>query len=324
MADFPEPPYPATTLAKGWHFDLDPERIMRSDTWDLAAEIPLCRPALLMMWFVAWQQAPCGSLPADEQVLRAKLQIPADVWPSMRDHLLRGWWQAGDGRLYHNTLIERVKEMMAKRRSDADRQALHRAKQGTESPAKSDATPKESRVTPVGLGAESSTDYRQSSPTSKTVSKASPSHPPKGGKRGKEATGGRFEEFWQAWPKSERKQDRLKCWDHWKRNSLDAEADRILADVRVKRGTKKWQDGFIEAPLVYLRGKRWEDGVEPGDGDNAGALDWRESRKGIEAKAVELGIGPWDEAKASVGQAENYLAYKARVLKAAAAAEVVH
>ena len=40
-------------------------------------------------------------------------------------------------------------------------------------------------------------------------------------------------------------------------------ADEILADVRVKRGTQKWQGGFVEAPLVYLRGKRWEDGVEP-------------------------------------------------------------
>jgi uncharacterized protein YdaU (DUF1376 family) len=85
------------------------------------------------------------------------------------------------------------------------------------------------------------------------ISKASPSHPLVWG----------FSEFWIAWPKNERKQDKAKCLDHWKRNNLSAIAEAISADVRVKRGTQKWQEGYIEAPLVYLRGKRWEDGVEP-------------------------------------------------------------
>jgi hypothetical protein len=84
---------------------------------------------------------------------------------------------------------------------------------------------------------------------------------PKGARAAK-----RFEEFWLAWPKSERKQDRVKCEEKWKREGLDACADAILADIRAKRGTRKWQeDGgkFIEAPLVYLNGRRWEDN---GDG----------------------------------------------------------
>ncbi len=79
---------------------------------------------------------------------------------------------------------------------------------------------------------------------------------PKGAKR--------FEEFWTAWPKGERKQDRAKCEEKWKRSGLDECADAILTDIRTKRGTEKWQNGFIEAPLVYLNGKRWEDGVEAG------------------------------------------------------------
>jgi uncharacterized protein YdaU (DUF1376 family) len=97
-------------------------------------------------------------------------------------------------------------------------------------------------------------------PNPKTNPKAKTPRTPR--KRG-EATGLRFEEFWLAWPKNERKQDRAKCWDHWRRNDLDKAADAILGDVRTKRGTTKWQEGFIEAPLVYLRGKRWEDGVVP-------------------------------------------------------------
>lgn len=73
----------------------------------------------------------------------------------------------------------------------------------------------------------------------------------------------RFEDFWEAWPKSERKQDKVKCAQKWRRSNLDRTADVILADIAVKRQTQKWQDGYVEAPLVYLNGKRWEDGVTP-------------------------------------------------------------
>lgn len=76
----------------------------------------------------------------------------------------------------------------------------------------------------------------------------------------------RFEEFWTAWPKGERKQDKVKCADKWRRGDFDSIAEQIFADIEVKRGTEKWQDGFIEAPLVYLNGRRWEDGVESDQG----------------------------------------------------------
>lgn len=75
----------------------------------------------------------------------------------------------------------------------------------------------------------------------------------------------RFEDFWSAWPKSERKQDKVKCAKKWRRDGLDQLADTILADIAVKRQTRKWSDGYEEAPLVYLNGRRWEDGVMPGD-----------------------------------------------------------
>jgi len=81
--------------------------------------------------------------------------------------------------------------------------------------------------------------------------------PPAGGVK-------RFEDFWSAWPANERKQDKVKCAQKWRRVGLDRMADEILADIAVKRQTQKWQDGYVEAPLVYLNGKRWEDGVTPG------------------------------------------------------------
>lgn len=40
---------------------------------------------------------------------------------------------------------------------------------------------------------------------------------------------------------------------------------------------------------------------------------WHETRSGIEAKAVELGIGPWDERAFSLGQGETFGQYQARV-----------
>lgn len=73
----------------------------------------------------------------------------------------------------------------------------------------------------------------------------------------------RFEDFWKAWPKNERKQDKAKCLAKWKSEKLDKVADTILSDVQVKQQTQKWQQGYIEAPLVYLNGKRWLDEVQP-------------------------------------------------------------
>lgn len=89
------------------------------------------------------------------------------------------------------------------------------------------------------------------------ISKPSASHPPGGGLQPG------FVEFWEAWPKNERKQDKKACAAKWKAKGLEEISEKIVADVRVKRGTIKWKDGFIEAPLVYLNNARWEDGVEP-------------------------------------------------------------
>lgn len=79
----------------------------------------------------------------------------------------------------------------------------------------------------------------------------------------------RFEDFWNAWPKSERKHDKVKCARKWKLSNLDQKADEILADIEVKKQTQKWREGFVEAPLVYLNGERWSDGVTPLDGEEA-------------------------------------------------------
>lgn len=122
-------PYPADTRAKGWRFELDYEKIEQSDTWDLAAEIPMAQHSLLMMWLISWRQEPCGSMPADDEVIRSKCKIPPKFWAAVRPVLLRGWWIAEDGRLYHDTITERVMEMLEYRRKNAERVAAFKLKQ---------------------------------------------------------------------------------------------------------------------------------------------------------------------------------------------------
>lgn len=121
----PEPPYPSDTRAKGWRFELDYERIEQSDTWALAT--PEMRPWLLMIWLTAWKQAPCGSLPANDLLIAARIGMPDRQFAAHRDILLRGWWLASDGRLYHPALTDHVVAMSKKRRDDATRvQALRK------------------------------------------------------------------------------------------------------------------------------------------------------------------------------------------------------
>lgn len=128
----PAVPYPPDTRAKGWRFELDMERVIQSDTWDLAAEIPMAQHALLMMWVTAWQQVPCGSMPADPSLIRAKLKVPASLWEPMREVVLRGWTVHEDGRLYHPTITERVLGMLGAKKGERERKAAWRARKEAE------------------------------------------------------------------------------------------------------------------------------------------------------------------------------------------------
>ncbi|AZG14951.1 DUF1376 domain-containing protein [Cupriavidus pauculus] len=126
MSDRPAP-YPADTRAKGWRFELDLEQIDQSDTWALTpAEI---RPWLLMLWAVSWRQTPCGSLPDDDELIAVRLGMDADLFAKHRAKLMRGWWKAEDGRLYHDTLTRRVVEMLALRDKEKNRKAEWRRRQ---------------------------------------------------------------------------------------------------------------------------------------------------------------------------------------------------
>lgn len=123
-----EPPYPADARAKGWRFELDLERVVQSDTWALAK--PQIRPWLFMLWTTAWQQTPCGSLPADDELIIVRLGIEPELFNQHKEHLMRGWWKASDGRLYHQTITQLVLQMLEKKESERTRKAAYRTRVG--------------------------------------------------------------------------------------------------------------------------------------------------------------------------------------------------
>ena len=73
-------PYPPDTLAKGWRFEIDMEKVERSDTW-LRAKTGAMRGALLLLWSRAWQQTPCGTLPDDDAPVHRV--VPASEAPPL-------------------------------------------------------------------------------------------------------------------------------------------------------------------------------------------------------------------------------------------------
>jgi len=128
--DLAPPPYPADTRAKGWRFELDLERIRQSDTWALAA--PDVRPWLFLLWATAWEQVPCGSLPNDDALVCARIGMAPKLFARVKSVLMRGWWPASDGRLYHDVIAARVLSMLDAKRKESDRKAAYRARMDSE------------------------------------------------------------------------------------------------------------------------------------------------------------------------------------------------
>lgn len=275
------PPYPADTRARGWRFELDYEQIDQSDTWDMAAEIPMAQHALLMMWLIAWRQEPCGSFPADESLIRAKCRIPPKVWAQCRDVLMRGWWLAEDGRLYHDTIASRVFAMLEKRSKDAQRAANRRGRLA-ESGGDPDGVTGASRVTPGGVPPEFDTQHQ--APTTPSLRS--------GAGRGSrlpnpfvlpddyrdfclqerpdlqpDAVAAKFADYWHGKPgKAGTKLDWLATWRNWVREERGPATPRVAA----VNGEPAWRSEQRQrtqqaAPGVAAKGPATFIDMEEGD-----------------------------------------------------------
>jgi hypothetical protein len=115
----------------------------------------------------------------------------------------------------------------------------------------------------------------------------SPDSDAQGGREGKGKEGTRdasrhasdvppgFERFWQAWPRSPRKEARGECLKAWQKAKAEPAADLVVAHVERLKASPGWskQGGeFIPAPLVYLNQRRWEGAEDGGESDTPSLL----------------------------------------------------
>jgi len=101
-----------------------------------------------------------------------------------------------------------------------------------------------------------------------------------------------FEAFWSAWPRSDRKGGRAECVKFWEEKGLEVEGAGIVAHVAAMARTEGWtkQNGeFVPAPLVYLRGRRWDGAELPAPGQRGGAATASRTRDRAEAKRLLFG-----------------------------------
>jgi hypothetical protein len=250
-------PYPPEIKARGWSFDLDVERIEASDTWALAGNE--LQPWLLKTWFVAWKSLPVGTLPADPKLFAARIGMTWSQFEAARDVLMRGWWLADDGLLYHDTIAERVQEMMAHREKDrAKAKAWRKAQKHDDQTGDSDQNAHANVTGDARVTHQSHTSESQANPA------PTPTPTPKGGDICASPcaqTG--FAEFWAAYP---RKVDKARAEKAFKALKVDEELLGVMLESLANSATTEaWtKDGgkFIPHAATWLRGRRWEDELE--------------------------------------------------------------
>lgn len=152
-------------------------------------------------------------------------------------------------------------------------------------------------------------------PESSEPSKNQSPLPPGGG-----ATG--FDELWSIYPNHA---NRLKAERRYLRLAPDAAMQQTMRSaIEAQRLSRKWMkdDGeFVPEFATWLRNARWLDEV---CAPVVAARPWHETRGGIDARAIALGLAPWDETAFSVGRGPDFIAFTRTVMRAAAAAgEVV-
>lgn len=236
-------PYPSDTKAKGWRLELDMEQFRQSDTWALASA-PV-KPWLLMLWAVAWEQVPCGSLPSDDELIAARLGLDLESFMTMKRVLMRGWWQAEDGRFYHDVMVSRVSAMLEKKDKDRMRKAGWRSRQSDGIQASHTDVPRDSTV---------ADDTKHQAPSTSTSSLRSEVKPPRASR--KAARTHIPEDFGVS--------DAVKSWAEGKGyGDLNAHLEAFRDKARANGYTYlSWDDAFKNA-IREDWGKVRERGVQP-------------------------------------------------------------
>jgi len=152
-------------------------------------------------------------------------------------------------------------------------------------------------------------------PESSEPSKNHSPPPPDGGADG-------FDELFSIYPNGD---NRAKAERRYRRLAPSAALQRTMRSaIEAQRLCRRWtKDGgeFVPEFATWLRNRRWEDQPRPAATTVLGA--WHETRAGIDAKARELGIAPWDESAFHLGRGPSYPAFTERVRRAAEEAREV-
>lgn len=123
----PDPLTPADCDLRGYDFmPFYGVRYFRSSSYmQAAARNPRAGLAAMKLWWEAWSQVPCGSLPDDDIELGMLADFGTDhrAWAKAKEIALRGFVKCSDGRLYHKELCEIA---LDKRRWDNARNELLR------------------------------------------------------------------------------------------------------------------------------------------------------------------------------------------------------
>jgi len=83
---------------------------------------------------------------------------------------------------------------------------------------------------------------------------------PKNGNKPKPPDPPGFTAFWSAYP-PKHKDAKKDCLALWRKQKLETKAGVIIGHVRAMCETEKWREGYSFAPLRYLKGEMWEDGL---------------------------------------------------------------
>lgn len=85
----------------------------------------------------------------------------------------------------------------------------------------------------------------------------------------------KFQDFWDAYPKGDRRVGKAECMKFWSKNRLDSKVEVILAHLEAIKKSKAWRDGFHPAILKYLKENRWLDDLPEPQEESWEAAGWK-------------------------------------------------
>lgn len=98
------------------YMPIEIDRLLNSETWILGDDSE--KVASMTLWLKSWSQVPAASIPNNDKML-AHLSGMGSKWKKVKEHVLRGWIDGGDGRLYHHVVAEKALEAWIEKLANA-------------------------------------------------------------------------------------------------------------------------------------------------------------------------------------------------------------